>query len=147
MPQVRPHYTPEPSSHLGSLYNQTLILHSDKKTTCKFNLDTMNIHILYGCTLIRMCTVLTMFSTDETYVFSLLFLLYDNQGGIEEGEDPRAAAIRELREETGVVSAQVIDEVCPFIDCFHPCSVLVEDVRVIFLISFYCRGEQYGMLN
>nr|AAC49902.1 diadenosine 5',5'''-P1,P4-tetraphosphate hydrolase [Lupinus angustifolius] len=33
------------------------------------------------------------------------------QGGIDEGEDPRNAAIRELREETGVTSAEVIAEV------------------------------------
>lgn len=33
------------------------------------------------------------------------------QGGIDEGEDPRNAAIRELREETGVNSAEVIAEV------------------------------------
>nr|GMD72452.1 nudix hydrolase 25-like [Ipomoea batatas] len=33
------------------------------------------------------------------------------QGGIEDGEDPQSAAIRELREETGVVSAEVIAEV------------------------------------
>ncbi|WJX20101.1 Nudix hydrolase 26, chloroplastic, variant 2 [Trifolium repens] len=35
------------------------------------------------------------------------------QGGIDEGEDPKAAAIRELREETGVTSAEVIAE-APF---------------------------------
>ncbi|KAL5139270.1 Nudix hydrolase 26, chloroplastic [Glycine soja] len=33
------------------------------------------------------------------------------QGGIDEGEDPRNAAIRELREETGVNSVEVIAEV------------------------------------
>ncbi|KAK4283996.1 hypothetical protein QN277_000890 [Acacia crassicarpa] len=33
------------------------------------------------------------------------------QGGIDEGEDPRNAAIRELREETGVKSAEVVAEV------------------------------------
>ncbi|KAK8490893.1 hypothetical protein V6N11_055177 [Hibiscus sabdariffa] len=33
------------------------------------------------------------------------------QGGIEDGEEPRSAAIRELREETGVVSAEIIAEV------------------------------------
>jgi len=33
------------------------------------------------------------------------------QGGIEEGEDPRSAVIRELREETGVSSAEIIAEV------------------------------------
>ncbi|KAI3987327.1 hypothetical protein MKX01_003077 [Papaver californicum] len=33
------------------------------------------------------------------------------QGGIDEGEDPRAAAIRELSEETGVTSVEVVAEV------------------------------------
>ncbi|XP_022150467.1 nudix hydrolase 26, chloroplastic [Momordica charantia] len=33
------------------------------------------------------------------------------QGGVDEGEDPRNAAIRELREETGVRSAEIIAEV------------------------------------
>ncbi|KAJ7970660.1 Nudix hydrolase [Quillaja saponaria] len=32
------------------------------------------------------------------------------QGGIDEGEDPRIAALRELREETGVHSAEVLAE-------------------------------------
>jgi putative (di)nucleoside polyphosphate hydrolase len=32
------------------------------------------------------------------------------QGGIDEGEDPAAAALRELKEETGVSSAEVIAE-------------------------------------
>lgn len=33
------------------------------------------------------------------------------QGGIDEGEDPRNAAMRELKEETGVASAEVLAEV------------------------------------
>jgi 8-oxo-dGTP pyrophosphatase MutT (NUDIX family) len=33
------------------------------------------------------------------------------QGGVNEGEDPQAAASRELREETGVVSAKFLGEV------------------------------------
>lgn len=33
------------------------------------------------------------------------------QGGADEGEDPRDAAIRELREETGVTSAEILAEV------------------------------------
>ncbi|XP_068660351.1 nudix hydrolase 26, chloroplastic-like [Aristolochia californica] len=33
------------------------------------------------------------------------------QGGVDEGEDPREAAIRELREETGVTSAEMLAEV------------------------------------
>ena len=33
------------------------------------------------------------------------------QGGIEDGEDPQSAAMRELQEETGVVSAATIAEV------------------------------------
>jgi putative (di)nucleoside polyphosphate hydrolase len=32
------------------------------------------------------------------------------QGGIDEGEHPKAAAVRELREETGVMSAELIAE-------------------------------------
>uniref|UniRef100_A0A453DHT3 Nudix hydrolase domain-containing protein n=1 Tax=Aegilops tauschii subsp. strangulata TaxID=200361 RepID=A0A453DHT3_AEGTS len=32
------------------------------------------------------------------------------QGGIDPGEEPRAAAIRELREETGVRSAEIVAE-------------------------------------
>ncbi|CAH8380809.1 unnamed protein product, partial [Eruca vesicaria subsp. sativa] len=32
------------------------------------------------------------------------------QGGIEDGEDPKSAAMRELQEETGVVSAAIIAE-------------------------------------
>ncbi|XP_028552457.1 nudix hydrolase 26, chloroplastic isoform X6 [Dendrobium catenatum] len=34
------------------------------------------------------------------------------QGGVDEGEDPRDAAIRELMEETGVSSAEILAEVC-----------------------------------
>ncbi|KAJ6803360.1 nudix hydrolase 26, chloroplastic-like [Iris pallida] len=33
------------------------------------------------------------------------------QGGVDEGEDPRSAVIRELREETGVTSADILAEV------------------------------------
>ncbi|XP_008243368.1 PREDICTED: nudix hydrolase 25 [Prunus mume] len=33
------------------------------------------------------------------------------QGGIEDGEEPKNAAIRELREETGIESAEIIAEV------------------------------------
>ncbi|PKI31145.1 nudix hydrolase 26, chloroplastic-like [Punica granatum] len=34
-----------------------------------------------------------------------------NKGGIEDGEDPKTAAFRELREETGVNSAEILTEV------------------------------------
>lgn len=34
------------------------------------------------------------------------------QCGVDEGEDPRAAATKELREETGVTSAEFLMEVC-----------------------------------
>ncbi|KAK9049647.1 hypothetical protein SSX86_031384 [Deinandra increscens subsp. villosa] len=34
------------------------------------------------------------------------------QGGVDEGEDPRAAAVREFREETGVTCGKILMEVC-----------------------------------
>lgn len=53
---------------------------------------------------------------DDKKVFSASRLDIPNawqmpQGGIDEGEDPINAAIRELREETGVKSAEVVAEV------------------------------------
>ena len=36
----------------------------------------------------------------------------DAQGGIDDSEDPKVAALRELKEETGVSSAEVLAEVC-----------------------------------
>jgi 8-oxo-dGTP pyrophosphatase MutT (NUDIX family) len=38
-------------------------------------------------------------------------LIASHQGGIDQREDPRAAAFRELREETGVTSAEMVAEV------------------------------------
>ncbi|GMH13259.1 hypothetical protein Nepgr_015100 [Nepenthes gracilis] len=45
-------------------------------------------------------------------------------GGIDEGEYPRDAAIRELKEETGVTSAEVLAEVWPS-DLTQPCKPLI----------------------
>ena len=39
------------------------------------------------------------------------------QGGIDEGEDPKEAAIRELEEETGITNASIIAEFCvPYVN-------------------------------
>lgn len=48
-------------------------------------------------------------------------LIWHSQGGIDKGEDPRAAAVRELREETGVSSAEVLAEVM-HLSSFLSCS-------------------------
>ncbi|KAI4385893.1 hypothetical protein MLD38_003881 [Melastoma candidum] len=45
------------------------------------------------------------------------------QGAIEDGEQPREAAILKLREETGVVSAEIIDEVPNWLTYDFPPSV------------------------
>jgi ADP-ribose pyrophosphatase YjhB (NUDIX family) len=51
------------------------------------------------------------------------------QGGVNEGEDPQAAASRELREETGVVSAKFLGEVLHIL-YFVPSGGLKDMYRV-----------------
>ncbi|KAK4763204.1 hypothetical protein SAY86_008972 [Trapa natans] len=45
------------------------------------------------------------------------------QGSIEDDEEPKVAAIRKLREETGVVSAEIIAEVPNWLTCDFPPAV------------------------
>lgn len=45
------------------------------------------------------------------------------QGGIEDGEDPKLAAVRELRKETGIVSAEIVAEVPKWLTYDFPPSV------------------------
>uniref|UniRef100_A0A453DHU8 Nudix hydrolase domain-containing protein n=1 Tax=Aegilops tauschii subsp. strangulata TaxID=200361 RepID=A0A453DHU8_AEGTS len=45
------------------------------------------------------------------------------QGGIDPGEEPRAAAIRELREETGVRSAEIVAEAPNWLTYDFPADV------------------------
>ncbi|KAF7012445.1 hypothetical protein CFC21_026634 [Triticum aestivum] len=45
------------------------------------------------------------------------------QGGIDQGEEPRAAAIRELREETGVRSAEIVAEAPNWLTYDFPADV------------------------
>jgi 8-oxo-dGTP pyrophosphatase MutT (NUDIX family) len=51
------------------------------------------------------------------------------QGGVNEGEDPQVAASRELREETGVVSAKFLGEVLHIL-YFVPSGGLKDMYRV-----------------
>ncbi|KAL6539053.1 Nudix hydrolase 25 [Orobanche minor] len=59
------------------------------------------------------------------------------QGSIEEGEEPRSAAIRELREETGIVSAEIIDEVPGWLTYDFPPAVRAKVNRL-------WRGQWHG---
>ncbi|XP_051145863.1 nudix hydrolase 25 isoform X2 [Andrographis paniculata] len=59
------------------------------------------------------------------------------QGSIEEGEDPRSAAVRELKDETGVVSAEIIDEVPGWLTYEFPSAVKAKVNRL-------WRGEWHG---
>ncbi|KGN49559.1 nudix hydrolase 25 [Cucumis sativus] len=45
------------------------------------------------------------------------------QGGIEDGEDPKLAAVRELRKETGIVSAEMVAEVPKWLTYDFPPAV------------------------
>lgn len=46
------------------------------------------------------------------------------QGGIDKGEDPAAAAVRELAEETGVSSARIVAEAPHWLQYDFPAEVL-----------------------
>ncbi|XP_019242377.1 PREDICTED: nudix hydrolase 25 isoform X2 [Nicotiana attenuata] len=62
---------------------------------------------------------------------------HDHLGGIEDGEDPRSAAIRELREETGVISAEIIAEVPQWLTYDFPPAVKAK-------VSRLWGGEWHG---
>ncbi len=53
------------------------------------------------------------------------------QGGVDEGEDPQGAAFRELREETGVVSAEVLGEVWSIfmLAAHHFCLITITPLK------------------
>jgi len=56
------------------------------------------------------------------------------QGGVDEGEDPQGAAFRELREETGVVSAEVLGEVWSIfmLSAHHFCLIKITPLKGLF---------------
>ncbi|KAF3434440.1 hypothetical protein FNV43_RR25543 [Rhamnella rubrinervis] len=80
------------------------------------------------------------------------------QGGIDEGEDPRNAAIRELREETGVNSAEIIAEVPYWLTYDFPPAVREKlrhqwgsdwkgQAQKWFLVKFTGKDEEIDLLG
>ncbi|KAM3685075.1 hypothetical protein ACB098_11G093300 [Castanea mollissima] len=80
------------------------------------------------------------------------------QGGVDEGEDPRNAAIRELREETGVSSAEVIAEVPYWLTYDFPPEVREKlkhqwgsdwkgQAQKWFLLKFTGKDEEINLLG
>ncbi|XP_075643846.1 nudix hydrolase 26, chloroplastic-like [Castanea sativa] len=80
------------------------------------------------------------------------------QGGVDEGEDPRNAAIRELREETGVSSAEVIAEVPHWLTYDFPPEVREKlkhqwgsdwkgQAQKWFLLKFTGKDEEINLLG
>nr|XP_023906159.1 nudix hydrolase 26, chloroplastic-like [Quercus suber]POF18927.1 nudix hydrolase 26, chloroplastic [Quercus suber] len=71
------------------------------------------------------------------------------QGGIDEGEDPRSAAIRELKEETGISSAEVIAEVPYWLTYDWPKvkENLKGQAQKWFLLKFTGKEEEINLLG
>ncbi|XP_004288493.1 PREDICTED: nudix hydrolase 26, chloroplastic-like [Fragaria vesca subsp. vesca] len=80
------------------------------------------------------------------------------QGGIDEGEDPRAAAIRELREETGVLSAEILSETPHWLTYDFPPEVRAKlqkqwgsdwkgQAQKWFLFKFTGKDEEVNLLG
>ncbi|KAG8380669.1 hypothetical protein BUALT_Bualt06G0039900 [Buddleja alternifolia] len=80
------------------------------------------------------------------------------QGGIDESEDPRNAAIRELREETGVTSADIVAEVPYWLTYDFPPEVREKlkqqwgsdwkgQAQKWFLLKFTGKEEEINLLG
>ncbi|KAH6762626.1 nudix hydrolase-like protein 26 [Perilla frutescens var. hirtella] len=80
------------------------------------------------------------------------------QGGIDENEDPRNAAIRELREETGVTSADIVAEAPNWLTYDFPPGVRAKlkqqwgsdwkgQAQKWFLLKFTGKDEEVNLLG
>ncbi|KAJ7974810.1 Nudix hydrolase [Quillaja saponaria] len=80
------------------------------------------------------------------------------QGGINEGEDPRVAALRELREETGIHSAELIAEIPDWLTYDFPPEVREKlkhqwgsdwkgQAQKWFLVKFNGSDEEINLLG
>ncbi|XP_030967557.1 nudix hydrolase 26, chloroplastic-like [Quercus lobata] len=80
------------------------------------------------------------------------------QGGVNEGEDPRSAAIRELREDTGVSSVEIVAEVPYWLTFDFPPEVREKlkhlwesdwkgQVQKWFLVKFTGADEEINLLG
>lgn len=68
------------------------------------------------------------------------------QGGIDEAEDPRSAAIRELREETGVSSAEILAEAPYWLTYDFPPDVR-EKLRILWGADWKGQAQKWFLFK